>query len=70
MADRLTPREEEAIVVALSASLASPVLDGYDDDDAEEQRLRAVMESARMKLWQRHAERSTRAYVRGLRGRQ
>lgn len=50
MSERLTKAEVAALLVAVNASLASPVLDGYDDDEDDERALRRAMLSAQTKL--------------------
>lgn len=64
MPRRISAREWDAIVVALNASLASPVLDGFDEGSAEERAMRRRMLSVLVKAQER---REATAHERRLR---
>ncbi len=61
MAEWLTIRDLRAIETALNASLASEVIDSYDDGSTEEAEVRAEMASALNKIQERISTRLLRA---------
>jgi hypothetical protein len=59
MSTRFTHTEEDALLTALAQVLAGEVLDGYGDyeDDPEARKIRAAMQRAQEKLWNRKEKR-------------